>query len=49
MTRIESRRGAHRVLVRRPRGKRQLGNVGIDLSMVLKLILKKWDAGHELD
>jgi hypothetical protein len=37
------RRGAYRVLMGRPKGKNQLEDLGVDQSIILKLIFKKWD------
>jgi hypothetical protein len=43
-------RGAYRVLVGRPEGRRSLENPGIDGRIILKWIFKKWDGGgHGLD
>jgi hypothetical protein len=36
--------GAYRLLVGRPEGKRPLGRSGIDGRVILKMILKTWDA-----
>jgi hypothetical protein len=45
-----NRKGAYRVLVGRPEGKRQLGRPKVVRGeMVLKLIFKKWIGGHGLD
>jgi hypothetical protein len=35
------RRGAYRVLVRKPEGKRPLGNLSVDWRLILTHILKK--------
>jgi hypothetical protein len=39
------RRGASRVLVGKPEGKRPLEDLGIDGRVILKWIFKKWDGG----
>jgi hypothetical protein len=41
--RVEERIDAYRLLVRKPEGKRPLGRVNMDGSIILKLILQKWD------
>jgi hypothetical protein len=45
----EERRSAYLVLVGKLEGKRQLGSPGVDGKVLIKLIFKKWDAGHGLD
>jgi hypothetical protein len=40
---MEDRRGAYRVLVRRPEGWRPLGRCGHRWRIMLKWIFKKWD------
>ena len=40
------RKGACRVLVRKPEGKRPLGNPATDWRIILKLISKKWNWGR---
>ena len=39
------RRGVYRVLVGKPEGKNHLGDPGVDGSIILKWIFRKWDAG----
>jgi hypothetical protein len=43
------RRGVYRVLMRRPEGKNNYGDPGVDRKITLRWIFKKWDVGHELD
>jgi len=40
---MEDRRGAYRVLVGKPGGKRSLEDLHIDGWIILNWILKKWD------
>jgi hypothetical protein len=42
------RRGAYRILVGRPQGKRSLGRLGVDGRIILNSILKS-RMGHGLD
>jgi hypothetical protein len=42
-------RGAYRVLVGKPEGKRQLGRPKRRWKTVLKWIFRTWDRGHGLD
>ena len=44
VARVGDTRGAYRVLVGRPEGKRSLGRSGINGRVILKRILKTWDA-----
>jgi len=44
VARVGDRGGAYRVLVGRPEGKRPLGRSGIDGRIILKRILRTWDA-----
>jgi hypothetical protein len=37
------KKGAYRILVRRPEGRHHLGDPGIDGRIILKCIFKKWD------
>ena len=43
LARMEDRRGAYRVLVGKPGGKRSLEDLRIDGWIILNWILKKWD------
>jgi len=45
VVRMGEKRGAYRVLVGKPEGKRQLGDPGVDGRMILRLIFRKWDVG----
>jgi hypothetical protein len=38
-------RGAYRVLVKKPKGKKPLKDLGIDGMIILRWILRKWDVG----
>jgi hypothetical protein len=38
-------RGVYRVLVRKPEGKRPLGDPGVDGRTILGWIFRKWDVG----
>jgi len=43
VARMEERRGAYRVLVRRPYVKDHLEGLGLDVRIILNWIFKKWD------
>ena len=45
---MRDRRGAYRVLVGKPTGRNRLEDPVVDGSIILKLILKKWDRGMGL-
>ena len=49
VTLMRERKGAYRVLVGRPQGKRPLGDPEVDGSIILKWVFKTWDGAHELD
>jgi hypothetical protein len=38
-------RGVYRVLVGKPEGKRPWGDSGVDRSIILRLMFRKWDVG----
>jgi hypothetical protein len=38
-------RGAYRILVGRPEGRRPLGDPGVDGRVIYQWIFKKWDGG----
>ena len=38
-------RGVHKVLVGKPEGRDHLGDSGIDGSIILRWIFRKWDVG----
>ena len=42
---MRERRGAHRVLMGKPGGKRPLGDPGVDGRTILRCIFRKWDVG----
>ena len=43
VARMEDRRDAYRVSVRKPWGKRLLQDVGVGVRIILKWIFRKWD------
>jgi hypothetical protein len=43
------KRGAYRILVGRPEGRRPLGRPRLRWEDNIKWIFKKWDGGHGLD
>jgi len=45
VARMRERRGVHRVLVGKPRGKRLLGDPGVDGRTILRWIFRKWNVG----
>jgi hypothetical protein len=46
---MEERRGAYRVLVRKPEGRRPFGRPRRRGRIILKSIFEKWDGAHGLD
>jgi hypothetical protein len=45
VARMGEDRGVYRVLVGKPKGKRPLGNLGIDGWIILGRISRRWDVG----
>ena len=43
--RMGERRGVYRVLVGKPDGKNHLGEPGVDGTIILRWIIRKWDVG----
>jgi hypothetical protein len=39
------RRSVYRVLVGKPEGKRPFGDLGVDESIILRWIIRKWNVG----
>jgi hypothetical protein len=49
VARMGKKRGAYMVLVGKPEGMRPHGRPGVDVRIILKWILEKWDGVHRLD
>ena len=47
VARMGERRGAYRVLVRKPEGRKNLKEPGVDGRIILKRILERWDEGTD--
>ena len=45
VARMVEERGAYRVLVGKPEGKRPLGDLGVDGCTILGWISRRWDVG----
>ena len=45
---MRENRGAYRVLVGKPEGRKHLGDRGVDGRIILKRMLEKWDGGYGL-
>ena len=45
MARMAEGRGVHRVLVRKPEGKRPMGDPDVDGRIILRWIFRKWVVG----
>ena len=45
MANVGEERRVHRVLVGKPKGKRPLGNLGVDRCIILGWISRRWDVG----
>jgi len=45
LARVGESRGAHRVSVGKPEGKKPLGNSGVRGRIILKWIFRKWNVG----
>ena len=46
MARMEEGRGVHKVLVRKPEGKRPLGRPRRRWRIILRWIFRKWEGGY---
>ena len=49
VARMGERRSSYRVLVAKLRERVRLGDPGVDESIILKWIFRKWNGGHGLD
>jgi len=45
VARVGERRGVYRILVGKPEGKRPLGDPGVDGSLILRWVFRKWGVG----